>query len=129
MIKRFIPAIILTLSLILVFCVSLRPVSAQNLEQACQVDQNSALCQDHRADSTGSSLVGVLRSIANLVSIVAGIAGVIMIMLGGFRYIRSSGDPSKTSEAQNTIIYAIIGLIVAAAGQLLVVFVFNRATT
>ena len=128
MIKKLLPTLILSTGLLLAFCLPFQAVSAQNLEQACQVDPNSALCQDHRADSSGSRLTGVLRSVANMVSILAGIAGVIMIMIGGFRYIRSSGEPAKLSEAQSTIIYAIIGLLVAAAGQLIVAFVLNRAT-
>jgi hypothetical protein len=130
MIKRIAPALLfMTTGLLLVACLSFRPVLAQNLQQTCVIDPDSDLCQDANADTNGSSVLGLLRSVANLVSIVAGIAGVVMVLLGGFRYIRSSGDASKTSEAQNTLIYAVLGLVVAAAGQLIVVFVFNRATT
>lgn len=108
-------------------------VTAQNLNRACQVDDESALCQDHEATrgDPASQLYGpegLLTRIANLVSLVVGVAATAMLMIGGFRYVRSSGDPNNISEAQNTILYALVGLAVAGLGRLLVVFVLNRLT-
>lgn len=123
MIRKYISLLII--GLLVVF---FTPVfaSAQGLDQACQIDDASTLCQNTREDPSGSRLTTTIRNAANLISIVSGIAGVVMVMLGGFRYIRSSGDPGKIGEAQNTIIYAVVGLVVAASGQLLVAFVLNR---
>ncbi len=107
-----------------------RPVHAQ-LDPACQANPNSALCQDVNGTRAKSNFGlygpdGLLTNITNLISIITGIAGVIMLMLGAFRYIRSSGDPSNISNAQNTILFALIGLVIAASARALVLFVLSR---
>jgi hypothetical protein len=50
---------------------------------------------------------------------------VIMIIYGGFRYITSGGDSNRVGSAKNTLIYAIIGLIIVALAQLIVHFVLS----
>jgi hypothetical protein len=57
-----------------------------------------------------------------------GIIAVIMIVYGGFRYITSGGDATKVTSARNTILYAIIGLIIVALAQFIVKFVLKKAT-
>lgn len=55
-------------------------------------------------------------SIDTILSIVFSITGsiaLLMIAIGGFRYILARGDPSAVSQAKNTILYALIGLIVS----------------
>jgi hypothetical protein len=128
----FIMAGMLSIFVFLGLTFSSQSVYAQ-LEQVCSAGGDSVLCQEHvRTQGRGGSRGlygpgGLLTNIANLVSLIVGIASVVTIMIAGFRYIRSSGDASTTSSAQNTIIYAVIGLLVAGAGQLLVAFVLNRA--
>lgn len=128
--KVLVLALILGTGLLAIFLFS-SPVRAQ-LEQICNIEDTSDLCQENeatqaRGDSRGLYGSGsLLSALANLVSLVTGVVGVATLMIGAFRYIRSSGDPSKTSEAQSTIIYAVIGLVVAASARLLVVFVLNR---
>lgn len=79
--------------------------------------------------SCGSGAVTVRDVVANIIKIlffVVGVAAVIMIIIGGFRYITSNGDSAQISSAKNTIIYALIGLAVAVLAQAIVAFVFNR---
>ena len=52
-------------------------------------------------------------------AIIVGVVAIIMIIVGGFRYITSGGDSSKVGSAKNTIIYAIIGLILVALAQII----------
>lgn len=70
----------------------------------------------------------VIAAVINILSLVVGIIAVIMIIFGGFKYITSSGDANKTASARNTIIYAVVGLIIVALAQVLVLFVLKRAT-
>jgi len=72
------------------------------------------------------SLNDTIASVINLLSVLVGVAAVIMIIIGGFRYITSAGDSNKVTSAKNTIIYAIIGLIIVALAQLIVHFVLNK---
>jgi len=57
---------------------------------------------------------------------VIGFVSIIMIMIGGFRYITSAGDSNSTSAAKNTILYAVIGLVVVAMAQVIARFVINQ---
>jgi hypothetical protein len=56
---------------------------------------------------------------------VAGAAAVVMLIIGGFRYIVSAGNETAVGEARKTIIYAIVGLIIVAVSQVLVHYVLN----
>ncbi len=71
----------------------------------------------------------IIKTIINIFSLVVGVVSVIMIIIGGFKYITSGGESSNVTSAKNTILYAIIGLVVVALAQILVRFVFSRATS
>ena len=79
-------------------------------------------------NSTGntSNLQSLLTNIVKYFSIIVGVIAVIMIIVGGFKYITSGGDSSNVSAAKNTIIYAIVGLVIVALAQLIVHFVLNQ---
>lgn len=76
-----------------------------------------------------SSINRTIASIVNVLSIVIAIIAVIMIILGGFRYITSGGASDKVTGAKNTIMYALIGLIIVALAQVIVRFVIDKTTT
>lgn len=57
---------------------------------------------------------------------VAGIAAVIMIIVSGLKYITSGGDASAVSSAKNSLIYALIGVVIVALAQFIVHFVLGR---
>jgi cytochrome bd-type quinol oxidase subunit 2 len=71
----------------------------------------------------------ILKEAVNIFSLVVGIVAVVMIIVGGFKYITSGGESSKVSGAQSTILYAIVGLVVVVLAQLIVHFVLNKAAT
>jgi uncharacterized membrane protein YidH (DUF202 family) len=75
---------------------------------------------------SGSSVDSVLKRGLNLFSAIIGIIAVVMIMVGGLKYITSQGDASNTAAAKNTILYAAIGLVVVALAQVIVRFVLDR---
>lgn len=70
----------------------------------------------------------IITQVINIFSIVVGIVAVIMIIVGGFKYITSGGDSGNISSAKNTIIYAVIGLVIVALAQFLVQFVLDKAS-
>lgn len=71
----------------------------------------------------------IVTTIVNIFSVVVGIVAVIMIIWGGFKYITSGGDSGNITGAKNTIIYAIIGLVVVALAQFIVQFVLDRVVS
>ncbi len=77
-------------------------------------------------DSSGS-LNGILTTALGLLSIVAGVITVIVIIVGGVKFITSQGDASNVSSAKNTVLYALVGLMIVALSQIMVRFVLNKA--
>ncbi len=79
-------------------------------------------------DINGSAnLTNTFKFIVNVFSVIVGVVAVVMIIWGGLRYITSGGDSGKITSAKNTIIYAVIGLIVVALAQFIVQFVLGKA--
>lgn len=72
------------------------------------------------------SVQNAIKVAVNILSLVVGIAAVIVVIFGGFRYITSGGDSTKVGSAKNTILYAIIGLVVVAMAQVIVRFTLNK---
>lgn len=66
--------------------------------------------------------------IINIFSWIVGVVSVIMIIWGGFKYITSGGDAGSVTAAKNTILYAIVGLIIVALAQVIVKFVLGNVT-
>lgn len=105
--------------------------SAQLKEAACEgaaLGGTNTTCSDTPGDPNGAS-ARINRTIAiiiNVLSFVVGIAAVIMLIIGGFRYVTSGGDSNSVSGAKNTILYAIIGLVVVGLSQLIVQFVLGK---
>jgi hypothetical protein len=76
--------------------------------------------------NSGTSAIKKLASqIVNIFSVIVGVAAVIMIIVGGFRYITSGGDSSNVSGAKNTLIYAVVGLVIVALAQFIVRYVLS----
>ena len=105
-------------------------------------DVTGALCKGAetlRIDDTGAKTCGIggdqtavfnslLAKIINIISIIVGVIAVIMIIVGGFRYIASGGKQESVTGAKNTILYALIGLIIVALAQVIVRFVLKKTT-
>jgi Type IV secretion system pilin len=56
------------------------------------------------------------------------VAAVIAIIISGLRYVTSAGDSNSINGAKNTILYAVIGLVIVAMAQIIVKFVLGKAT-
>lgn len=73
-------------------------------------------CGDTQVNSLFQDVVVIL-------SIIVGLASVIVLLIGGFKYIASGGESNKVANAKNTVLYAVVGLAVASLTQLLIHFV------
>lgn len=74
-------------------------------------------------NTTGGNLFETVQNIINWVLAVLGIVAVIMIIIGGVTYMTSQGDPGKTKRARDTILYGIVGLVIALLAYAIVNFV------
>jgi hypothetical protein len=80
------------------------------------------------SSSVDDGSIGKLANeVVKLFSIIVGAISVIMIIYGGLRYITSGGDSGRVGSAKNTLIYAVLGLLIVALAQLIVHFVLNQS--
>ena len=87
---------------------------------------NAAKGVDQATDLFGQS--GMFRTITNVLLYLIGAISVIMLIIGGLRYVVSGGDSTAVQNAKNTILYAIVGIIVAILAYAIVSFVISSFT-
>ncbi len=71
---------------------------------------------------------GIFSQISSVLLFIVGAIAVIMIVIGGLRYVISGGDSSQVQSANNTILYALVGIIIAILAYAAVNFVINNFT-
>jgi len=88
---------------------------------------NSAKGSDQVANLFGNT--GIFSTITNTLLFILGAISVIMIIIGGLRYVISGGDSAAVTAAKNTILYAIVGVIVAILAYAIINFVIGSFTS
>lgn len=68
----------------------------------------------------------ILIDALNMAYFIAGVVAVIMVILGGLNYVTSSGDSGKTAKAKNTILYAVIGIVVIIFAFAITTFINSK---
>lgn len=86
-------------------------------------------CVSTSAKPPGEKVNDIIHLVINVFSLIVGVVSVIMIIIGGLKYITSGGDSGNITGAKNTILYAIIGLVVVALAQVVVRFVLEKTIT
>ena len=94
-------------------------VSALTLKEGA----DAARCDGCPSDLFGET--GAFRQITNTILYIVGVIAVIMLIIGGIRYVVSGGDAKKVTDAKNTVLYAIIGLVIAVFAYAIVNFVIT----
>lgn len=94
-------------------------VSAMTLQEGAE----AARCDQCPKDLFGNA--GVFKQITNTVLYIVGIIAVVMLIVGGIKYLLSGGDAKKVTDAKNTVLYAIIGLVIAFLAYAIVNFVIT----
>lgn len=84
-------------------------------------------CNSSNANAA-NNVTKIVALAVNIFSWVIGVVAVFAIIYGGFRYITSGGESAGVTSAKNTILYAIIGLVIVALAQLIVRFVLSNVT-
>lgn len=100
-------------------------VSAANAVEELKKGMNAA---GGSTDGNKKSFGAIMKTVVNVILYVLGAVSVIMIVFGGFRYTVSAGDASKVKAAKDTILYAVVGLVVALLAFAVVNFVLTSLT-
>ncbi len=93
------------------FLANASDIIKQSADLACKTDCNTR------------GLPLIIQSVTTALLGVIGALAVIMIIVGGLRYVTSGGDPKKTADAKNTIMYSIAGVVVAIMAYAIVKFI------
>jgi hypothetical protein len=130
-IKKVVLSVVAAISLAVPMAVPVA-VSAQadiNSNLCAGINLSTTTCDAQTEGSNGATKINTLiATVINIFSLVVGIVAVIMIIIGGLKYITSGGDSGNVTGAKNTILYAVIGLVVVALAQFIVKFVLGKAT-
>lgn len=68
----------------------------------------------------------VLLGVTDILLRVAILVAIVYVLIGGFKYITSEGNPDKTSTAKKTVIDGLIGMVIAIVAATVVAFIATR---
>lgn len=106
---------IIALAIIGIFGLTMLNPTPTSADDACsQLPKDSAAWNAAGCGGGGDELPTVIANILNVIIGISGLISVAFIIIGGVQYMTSAGDAAKTKQAKNTILYAVIGLIICA---------------
>jgi len=113
-------------------CVSIAPLSSVAFAKSPQQltcegsggSWNGGKCATRSAN--GPTVSATIKATINILLFVIGISAVIVVVIAGLRMVNSNGDTQAVSKARNAIIYALVGLVIAALAYALVNFVLDQ---
>ncbi len=103
--------------------VAMSPVSVLAVNPIDNIKTGSENADPNKDANKNRNLAGFVSSMVSLITNLVGIASVVMIILGGFKYVTSGGDSGKIGEAKKMIAGAVIGLIIVIFSYAIVTFV------
>lgn len=98
----------------------------------CDIELTTKIVNDdgtisEKVDFKDIWLIGF--AIIEILSVLAGIAAVVFVIIGGFKFITAQGAPDKTAEARNTILNALVGVLIAIVASRVVAYVAGKLAT
>ena len=97
-----------------------------NVVRATEMTLNSGVSSSQGDDVPKDLANDVFKNVVNILLFIIGAVSVIMLIYGGIRYTTSGGNANSVTAAKNTIMYSIIGLVVAILAFAVVQFVVNQ---
>jgi hypothetical protein len=114
-----VPALALGLTAVVPATVSAAECSATNLS----ISEGAKCAQGNDQATNLFGTGGIFEKVTNILLFLVGAISVIMLIIGGIRYVVSGGDQAAVTSAKNTILYAIVGIVVAFLAYAAVQFV------
>jgi hypothetical protein len=94
-------------------------------EELCKGSGGSWSSNTCTTPGNSTTLQAFFKNIVNILIFIVGAISVIMIIVGGIRYVVSNGDQAAVTGAKNTILYAVVGIVVTVMAYAIVNFVIN----
>ncbi len=124
-----VPAIALSLGLFVPLTVNAAPAAGSSCGTGFTGGlQAGADCSKTNQSNVPTTLLGsggVFTTIVNILLYIIAAIAVIMLIIGGIRYVTSGGNSAAVTGAKNTILYAVIGIIIAVLAYAIVNFVLG----
>lgn len=122
--KKILFSLVLVLGLLLPASVS---AQFDPLESACDsTTSDASVCQVDGNNNPIAGSEGIILRVVRILSYVVGVASVLMVIFGGLKFITANGDSNNISSGRNTILYALIGVVVFLISQLIIRFVLSN---
>jgi len=103
------------------------------LEEACNESTNTAsgssTCVEAEQQGSTNPITGpggVIATVGRVISIIVGVAAIIMLIIGGFSFVTAGGSTDTLAKARKRVIYSIVGLVVAALSWTIISLVTDR---
>jgi ABC-type Fe3+ transport system permease subunit len=103
-------------------------VSAANVFEVCDgTAKNTEVCKNVDPGNPGTNpIIKGIKIAITVLSIIVGVAAVIMIIIGGLSFVTANGDAQAIARARSSILYALVGVVIVVMAQTLVLFVLDR---
>lgn len=122
-IKRMFLASVVGAFVVLLFTFAFAPSTQAAFNLSISEGASSARGVDQAADLFGAT--GIFTTISNVMLFIVGAISVVMIVLGGLRYVISGGNTTNVAAAKNTILYAVVGLVISMLAYAIINFVIS----
>jgi uncharacterized membrane protein len=97
------------------------PAHAVTVFKECGENAQTAVCKASKSEDATS----MAKKVINVMLFALGITAVFMIIWGSIKYVISRGDPANIKAAKDTVMYAVVGLVVALFAYAIVNFVIG----
>lgn len=129
---KFFKLVLISLSFLGLTILNSSNLLAANVFSSCSSNSklsSTNICKSiSNNNSTGNPINNIIDSILGVITYIAGILAVILILVSGYRFVTSGGNPNAITQARQTLMYALIGIIVVAVSQSLILFIFSKVT-
>lgn len=133
-IKLFFPAMVLISGLGAAIVVSSSASAMPRASHAAFADFNKDACSGVNQVGGGSgcgsnpssTIAKLMKSVLTILSVIVGFAAIVMVIVSGFRFITANGDSSSIASARSSLIYALVGVVIAVFAQVIVRFVLGK---
>lgn len=123
--KRWIETLVL-LTVGLIVGLAQPAIALTNWDDICSDNMASSEAKQQAGCYEGRTVLEVGEKIFNAVIGVVAVVAVGVVILGGYYYTASAGDVAKIKKARDTIIYGVIGLVIAILAFAIVNFVLDK---
>jgi type IV secretion system pilin len=128
--KFLILSFFLLLSLVFTGCHPVKTSAFDLFGDVCSGQGSSSTACQEKLNRGGENRLsgpnGIIKTAANIMALVTGIAAVIVIIIGGLSFVTAGGNAEQAATARRRVLFALVGLVVVALAWSIVTFATNH---